>query len=179
MALRLIPRSLRRSGFLVTVPGVMRSIIARLTPASRHQDHAALSSASGAFVGCATCGHRLPRPTSVTIAKRPSWWARDARQHAFDLPDVTSEMACGTMTRRANQLPRRKTCQAQSSHVPDAARHEMTRRRSGTQATRMIFMDPGSAAHRKRAQHPGNVAREPTLSFRGAKRVSYDAQLRT
>jgi hypothetical protein len=111
MALRLIPRSLRRSGFFVTVPGVMRSIIARFTPASRRQDHAALSSARGAFVVCASRGHRIPHPTSVTIAIRPSWWARDGRKNAFDLPDVTSEIACDTMARRANQLARVKCCQ--------------------------------------------------------------------
>ncbi|SHN68014.1 hypothetical protein SAMN05444170_1273 [Bradyrhizobium erythrophlei] len=71
MALRLIPRSLRRSGFLVTVTPEKRQLLKSFTPASRRQDHAALSSATGAFVWCAIRGHRLPRPTSVTIAKRP------------------------------------------------------------------------------------------------------------
>ena len=56
-----------------------------------------------AFVLRTTSGHRIPHPTSVTIAKRPSWWARDARRDASDLPDVTSEMICDTMARRANQ----------------------------------------------------------------------------
>src|SRR5262249_51963380 len=36
--------------------------------------------------------HRIPRPTSVTIANRPSWWARDARKRATDLPDGASEI---------------------------------------------------------------------------------------
>jgi hypothetical protein len=30
--------------------------------------------------------------------------ARDARKSASDLPDVTSEIACGTLARRANHL---------------------------------------------------------------------------
>jgi hypothetical protein len=47
--------------------------------------------------------HRIPRPTLVTIAKRPSWWARDGRRETTDLPDVTSEMICDKLTRRANQ----------------------------------------------------------------------------
>jgi hypothetical protein len=112
MALRLIPRSLRRSGFLVTVPGAKRQLC--------HPVHASVEASrprgfvvrkKSAFVLCAICGHRLPRPTSVTIAKRPSWWARDARKNASDLPDVTSEMSCDTMARRANQWRQPKSCQ--------------------------------------------------------------------
>jgi hypothetical protein len=114
MGLRLIPRSLRRSGFLVTVIGAMRSIVANFTPASRRQDHAALSSAVGTFVLCAARSHHISRPTSVTIAIRPSWWARDARRDASDLPDATSEMVRDRLTRRANQLAARKLCQEDS-----------------------------------------------------------------
>ena len=43
-------------------------------------------------------------PTFVTIAKRSSWWARDGRKCAGDLPDIASENACGRLARRANQL---------------------------------------------------------------------------
>jgi hypothetical protein len=50
MALRLISCSPRRSGFLVTVASVMRSIIANLTPASRRQDHTTSPYASASFV---------------------------------------------------------------------------------------------------------------------------------
>jgi hypothetical protein len=32
-------------------------------------------------------GHRIPLPTFVTIAKRPSYRVRDAREHRCDLPD--------------------------------------------------------------------------------------------
>ena len=35
--------------------------------------------------------HRIPHPTFVTIAKRPSHRARDARKPARDLPVVTSD----------------------------------------------------------------------------------------
>jgi len=34
--------------------------------------------------------HRIPAPTFVTIAKRPSWQGRDGRKCAADLPDEAS-----------------------------------------------------------------------------------------
>ena len=84
-------------GFLVTVIGVMRSIIANLTPASRRQDHTTSPSAKSlttkaarrfwyrsrrSFYRRPISAARLappprpphPVPTSVTIAKRPSQW---------------------------------------------------------------------------------------------------------
>jgi hypothetical protein len=45
---------------------------ANLTPASGRQDHTTSPSAGSALVSSATCVHRIPPPTSVTIAKRPS-----------------------------------------------------------------------------------------------------------
>jgi hypothetical protein len=57
-------------GFLATVASGIAS--ADLTPASGCQDHTSLPSASCALVFGATCVHRIPPPTSVTIAKRPS-----------------------------------------------------------------------------------------------------------
>jgi hypothetical protein len=80
------------------------SIAAYLMPASRHQDHTASPSAFAPFVKGASNGHRIPRPTLVTIAKRPSWRARDAREDAGDLPDITSEIFCDRLARRANQF---------------------------------------------------------------------------
>src|ERR1700736_4599506 len=56
--LRLISRSPRRSGFLVTVAGGV--LTANLTPASRRQDHTTLPSASSAFVKGAIRVHRTP-----------------------------------------------------------------------------------------------------------------------
>src|SRR5579863_6339178 len=41
-------------------------------PASGHQDHTTSPSALALFVKSAIRVHRIPRPTSVTIAKRPS-----------------------------------------------------------------------------------------------------------
>jgi hypothetical protein len=58
MVLRLISRSPRRSGFLVTVAGGV--LTANLTPASRRQDHTTLPSASSAFVKGAIRVHRIP-----------------------------------------------------------------------------------------------------------------------
>jgi hypothetical protein len=46
--------------------------------------------------------HRIPQPTFVTIAKRPSPRPRDGRKCAFDLPDGASASACGKLARRAN-----------------------------------------------------------------------------
>jgi hypothetical protein len=47
-----------------------------------------------------------PAPRFVTIAKRPLR-AEDARKHAGDLPDVTSEKICDELARRANHARRR------------------------------------------------------------------------
>ena len=68
--LRLISRSPRRPGFLATV--ARRVAPANLTPASGRQDHTTLPSARNAFVFGAFRVHRIPLPTSVTIASRPS-----------------------------------------------------------------------------------------------------------
>jgi hypothetical protein len=50
----------------------MPGIVANLTPASGRQDHTTSPSARSAFVFCAARVHRIPHPTFVTIAKRPS-----------------------------------------------------------------------------------------------------------
>jgi hypothetical protein len=47
---------------------------ANLTPASGHQDHTTSPSASLRVRQCAARVHRIPCPTSVTIAKRPFVW---------------------------------------------------------------------------------------------------------
>ena len=61
-----------------------------LAPALGRQDHTISPSAS-----CCS-SHNTPRPshpapTSVTIARRPSYRRRDAREHGFDLPDGATE----------------------------------------------------------------------------------------
>jgi hypothetical protein len=47
--------------------------------------------------------HRIPQPTFVTIAKRPSARPQDAGKGARDLPDVASAIGCGMLARRANR----------------------------------------------------------------------------
>jgi hypothetical protein len=69
------------------------------------------------FVFQRTRVHRIPRPTFVTIAKRPSNRARDARRSASDLPDITSESVCDTMARRANHARRRSEHGTQKSRT--------------------------------------------------------------
>src|SRR6202789_815384 len=59
-------------GFIFTVASAMRSIVANLMPASRHQDHTTSPSASMRVVATHPCVHRIPHPTFVTTAKRPS-----------------------------------------------------------------------------------------------------------
>jgi hypothetical protein len=56
--LQLIPRSPRRSGFLVTV--ISGATSTNLTPASRRQDHTASPSASAPFVIGTSSVHRIP-----------------------------------------------------------------------------------------------------------------------
>ena len=84
-------------------PARCKSIVASLMPASRHQDHTTSPSASSALVRRAQSVHRIPRPTFVTIAIRPSSGAQDAGSNARDLPDVTSKSGCDRLARRANQ----------------------------------------------------------------------------
>ena len=58
------------------------SIVTDLMPASRHQDHAISPYAFHAVRHRRKGVHRIPHPTFVTIAKRPSSRARDARDSA-------------------------------------------------------------------------------------------------
>ena len=62
---------------LVTVIGAMQSIVANLTPAKGRQDHTTSPSAHNIARQSMWRVHRIPRSTSVTIAKRPSYRARD------------------------------------------------------------------------------------------------------
>jgi len=75
----------------------------KLIPASRYQDATTSPSATGALVARAIASTASSAPRLVTIAKRPSSRAEDARKSARDLPVVTSETICGRLARRANQ----------------------------------------------------------------------------
>src|SRR4051794_5770453 len=85
-----------------------------LTPASGRQDHTISPSATTSFV-FARCArsptladqpcdhlrarrcrvHRIPHPTSVTIAKRPSWRVRDGAKDAGDLGQTPNDLFFG------------------------------------------------------------------------------------
>jgi hypothetical protein len=73
-----------------------------------------------------------PRPTFVTIAKRPSWRARDGRISASDLPDEASQAPATRWHDGQISWRHTKCCRAQSSRVPDAARRVVPLRRAGT-----------------------------------------------
>jgi hypothetical protein len=78
-------------GLFVTVAPEKRQLLKSLTSASRCQDHTTSPSAKRALVSRARRVHRTPRPTFVTIAKRPSFRARGGQTSGFDLPDGASE----------------------------------------------------------------------------------------
>jgi hypothetical protein len=108
-----INRHSLRDGFttyvraLLGVPGFLATVTclssAGLIPASGDQDHTISPSAPAPLVSRCLCVHRIPRPTSVTIAKRPSWWTRDARKGATDLPDGASEIFGGGLCQCATR----------------------------------------------------------------------------
>ena len=79
-------RALPGDRLFVTIPGAMRKHRRELTPASGRQDHTTSPSAfENAFVFRIESVHRIPRPTSVTIAKRPCSRARDGAVYGCDL----------------------------------------------------------------------------------------------
>jgi hypothetical protein len=73
-----------------------------LAPASGRQDHTTSPYATSDDRLTRGRVHRIPQPTFVTIAKRPSARPRDGRKGARDLPDAASAIACGMLARRAN-----------------------------------------------------------------------------
>jgi hypothetical protein len=99
MALRFPSCSPRRPGFVVSVIGAMPSIVANLTSASGYQDHTTSPFAASPLVSRQHRVHRIPRPTFVTIAKRPSYRVQDARASKGDLPDGASGIPGGVQTR--------------------------------------------------------------------------------
>ena len=70
IVLRLISRSPRCAG--LDSHRHSQIIICELDPSVGGQDHTTLPSASAALVSRSARVHRIPHPTSVTIAKRPS-----------------------------------------------------------------------------------------------------------
>jgi hypothetical protein len=103
MALRLI-RAL--PGDRALLPPSPADHPADLAPALERQNHTTSPSAQTPLVAQqlrpAMCVHRIPLPTSVTIASRPSSQVRDKREHRFDLPDNAIPGTCDRLARRAN-----------------------------------------------------------------------------
>jgi hypothetical protein len=92
-------------GFLVTIPSATRKRCRRVDAsigASGPHDFT-VRSPHHSSVDVAGV-HRIPRPTSVTIAIRPSPRAQDAGRNARDLPDATRKSGCDELARRANQV---------------------------------------------------------------------------
>jgi len=99
-------RALPGDRLIVTVTRVMRSIIANLTPAPGRQDHTTSPSAICAVRQKRIRVHRIPHPTSVTIAKRPSYGARDSAEYAGDLGRKGSEIFFKTHLDDPNHVER-------------------------------------------------------------------------
>src|SRR5579863_5520014 len=78
--------------------------LASLTSASGCQDHTTSPSAFAPPVLRRQSVHRIPHPTFVTIAKRPSWWGGTARENASDLGLRSIPTGCDRLARRANQF---------------------------------------------------------------------------
>ncbi len=72
-----------------------RVISRNVAPALGRQDHTTSPSAIMSFVSTTHRVHRIPLPTSVTIAKRPSCGERDARMIVLICP-TTQEKMCTT-----------------------------------------------------------------------------------
>jgi hypothetical protein len=90
------------TGFVVSVGDNARAL--HRIPASGYQAHTTSPSACRSLVSRTTSVHRIPRPTFGDDRETPLMRAQDARRSARDLPDVTSESACDTLARRANQF---------------------------------------------------------------------------
>jgi hypothetical protein len=77
------------------------ALLTDLTPAKGRQDHTTSPSASTSLVWQHQRVHRIPRPTLVTIAKRPSLRARDGAVNRADLGVSAMAHGCGRLARRA------------------------------------------------------------------------------
>jgi hypothetical protein len=96
-------------------PSSPRSLLLEnLTPASRRQDHTASLSATARFRQAHASRPSPPAPRFVTIAIRPSLWARDGGEGEVCRVWAASGQGCGKLARRANQVRRPKSCQVQS-----------------------------------------------------------------
>ena len=122
------------NGFLRALPGDRallspsspRSLLLKnLTPASGRQDHTPSPSASSIVRLACRCVHRIPRPTFVTIAKRPSLrGAGRGELVAVICPSAQGKSVAAQMRRIGTTGKSRRVCRVMSSppfRVPDAA----------------------------------------------------------
>jgi hypothetical protein len=72
-------------------PSLARNIPTNLTPAPGRQDHTTSSYASATLVSRDLHVHRIPRPTSVTIAIRPSCERETGELVAMICPSAKAE----------------------------------------------------------------------------------------
>jgi hypothetical protein len=106
-----IPRANGFNGFLRALPGD-RALLSpsfadqttTLASASGRQNHTTSPSAASALVSCTVRVHRIPLPTSVTIAKRPFDLEQDKANRKCDLGEARSGIFLSARLDRANQL---------------------------------------------------------------------------
>jgi hypothetical protein len=114
-------------------PRDARGVFTNLAPASERQDHTTSPYVADVIRLLTRRVHRIPQPTFVTIAKRPSARSRDARQGACDLPDKASALpaACwrdGQITHDAHaQAARRVVTRRVAIATSDAERNQVAR----------------------------------------------------
>ena len=129
-------------GRFVTVAPEKRQLLMGVTPASRHQNHTTSPSGLIAFVWRNKPSIASRSPTSVTIAKRPSYRARDARRNAGDLRMRSTVWDRDQLARRANQS--RHARQRQVTSKCRAHRHFLRQTQSACARERKGRSNPES-----------------------------------
>ena len=129
------------------------SIVASLMPASRHQDHTTSPSATGALVFRAHRVHRIPHPTFVTLAIRPS--SRGGTRKPWSVSGESNKRdGCGRLARRAIFAWQASALTYPRDMFPVMARHN--RSKNGVASARLC---PG---------HPRLYPRRrPVIALRG------------
>jgi hypothetical protein len=106
MVLRLISSSPRGPGFVAPVAGVMRSIIASLTPASGRQDHTTSPSARVRSRQQRTSRPSHPAPNVRDDRETPLVRGRDRDRYAGDLGEKNTRIFLREgLDRRVGDLP--------------------------------------------------------------------------
>jgi hypothetical protein len=101
-----------------------KSASADLTPASGRQNHTTSPSATSSVRLCAPRVHRIPHPTFVTTAKRPSWRVWDQIALLLFLPNETAKYfrdGAGQMGKSVCSPRERSDTRDRQNEVPDVA----------------------------------------------------------